>query len=260
VKGGKQDRVLSSSLILPPHSGAVPIDSFCVEHGRWSQRGGEDARRFESADAALPSRAAKLALAGASKPAESRDVRGELATPSRQQQVWREVAAIQQKLTRTLAVPVAEPRSATSLQLSLENKKLREVEDGYVRALEPLGESDASVVGYAIAVNGKVTSADVYPSNGLFRKLWPKLLRASVAEAIGEKLEATAKPPQPEAVDGFLKDAQSAAATRKVLTTRGSVDIRESDRVVFQEARPAPSAAPASPAADTWAHRSYLAK
>jgi len=56
VKGGQQDRVLGVSMVLPPHSGAIAIDSFCVESGRWSARGGEDARTFSSAAAALPSR------------------------------------------------------------------------------------------------------------------------------------------------------------------------------------------------------------
>jgi hypothetical protein len=33
VKGGRQDRVLSVDLLLPPHSGQVPIAAFCVEPG-----------------------------------------------------------------------------------------------------------------------------------------------------------------------------------------------------------------------------------
>src|SRR5262245_20981461 len=37
VKGGQQDRVLSLDLILPPRSGRIPIDAFCVESSRWSQ-------------------------------------------------------------------------------------------------------------------------------------------------------------------------------------------------------------------------------
>ena len=40
VKGGQQDRVLSVSLVLKPHSGPLKIASFCVEQGRWSARGG----------------------------------------------------------------------------------------------------------------------------------------------------------------------------------------------------------------------------
>ena len=40
VKGGRQDRVFSQDLVLKPRSGRVPIDAFCVESGRWRQRGG----------------------------------------------------------------------------------------------------------------------------------------------------------------------------------------------------------------------------
>ncbi|HEY2226587.1 MAG TPA: DUF6569 family protein [Xanthobacteraceae bacterium] len=46
VKGGQQDRVLSVSLLLPPHSGRQNIASFCVEQGRWSARGAEDVAKF----------------------------------------------------------------------------------------------------------------------------------------------------------------------------------------------------------------------
>src|SRR5262249_35167472 len=48
VKGGKQDRTLTVSLLLPPKSGAIPIASFCVEHGRWSPRAAENAAKFNS--------------------------------------------------------------------------------------------------------------------------------------------------------------------------------------------------------------------
>ena len=62
VKGGRQDRVLSVDLLLPPRSGQVSIAAFCVEHGRWSGRGKEDRRQFASAAAAMPSRKAKVAM------------------------------------------------------------------------------------------------------------------------------------------------------------------------------------------------------
>ena len=35
VKGGKQDRVLAVSIIIPARSGKVSIEAFCVESGRW---------------------------------------------------------------------------------------------------------------------------------------------------------------------------------------------------------------------------------
>src|SRR5687767_14143291 len=43
VKGGKQDRAIAFDLLVPPKSGKLPIASFCVEAGRWRQRGGEAA-------------------------------------------------------------------------------------------------------------------------------------------------------------------------------------------------------------------------
>src|SRR5215471_7561631 len=36
VKGGNQDRMMAVDLILPAHSGKIPIAAFCVENGRWS--------------------------------------------------------------------------------------------------------------------------------------------------------------------------------------------------------------------------------
>ena len=46
VKGGRQDRVLTMSFVLPPKSGEVALAAFCVEHGRWSARGAEDVDRL----------------------------------------------------------------------------------------------------------------------------------------------------------------------------------------------------------------------
>src|SRR5947207_247349 len=46
VKGGKQDRTIAMDFIVPGKSGKLPIASFCVEHGRWQQRGAENAAEF----------------------------------------------------------------------------------------------------------------------------------------------------------------------------------------------------------------------
>ena len=62
VKGGRQDRVLTVSFVLPRKSGEMPVAAYCVEHGRWSQRGAEEVTTFAGAYNALPSREAKLAM------------------------------------------------------------------------------------------------------------------------------------------------------------------------------------------------------
>jgi hypothetical protein len=251
VKGGRQDRVLSVSLLLPPHSGAIPIDSFCVESGRWSARGGEDARTFSSADVALPSRTAKLEIASAVAPQQN----GTTApVGSHQVEIWRGVEEIQDKLSSNLGAPVAAPRSQTSLQLALENDRLAAMQAEYIAALQSKGEDGDDIVGYVFAVNGKVSSGDVYPSNGLFRKMWPKLLRAAATEAIGERDAANAPAPPPDAVKGFIADAETGKLVEAKTKERTRIGVRENANAMSLETRAAD--APAS----AWIHRSYIAK
>ena len=80
VKGGRQDRVLTVSLLIPPRSGRVAIGSYCVEQGRWSRRGAESASRFTSAEARMPSLAAKRSLY-ARKATRSRDAQRTVPAP-----------------------------------------------------------------------------------------------------------------------------------------------------------------------------------
>jgi hypothetical protein len=269
VKGGQQDRVLTVSLIIPPHSGALPIASFCVEQGRWSGRGQEDARRFESAAAAVPSREAKIAMkapvaAGAPTSPTAAPTQPHAAYLSsmdvsrRQHEMWSDVAKIQDKLSRAIAAPVAMPESRSSLQLSLENEKLTEAKAAYVKALQGAGESDDDVIGYVFAVNGKLNSADLYPSNGLFRKMWPKLLAANATEAIGDKMSATnAAVPSTDDVLAFLKTAEAGKAAEQPLIGANKLETREAAGALFFETR----RVPAAPSADaTWVHRNYLAR
>jgi hypothetical protein len=61
VKGGQQDRLIASDLIVPPHSGKLTVMCFCVEQGRWQQRGKEAVARFSSSTLQLPSRGLKWA-------------------------------------------------------------------------------------------------------------------------------------------------------------------------------------------------------
>src|SRR5215472_615836 len=213
VKGGQQDRVLAISLLLKPHSGALSITSFCVEQGRWSARGSEAVDKFSSANAALPSRSAKLDLAGA--PASTAAAPEDASVGKRQQEIWKSVSEIQGKLSSNLGAPVAAPRSRTSLQLALENGGLERAQADYVQALQPLGEKDDDIVGYVFAINGKINSADIYPSNGLFRKMWPKLLRASVTEAVGDHTTNPAPAPPVAAASGFLVSPADAPTIEK---------------------------------------------
>jgi len=268
VKGGKQDRTLMVSLLLPPRSGSIPIASFCVEEGRWTARGPEDAKNFSAASASVPSRELKLAMkapiaaappADQSSRAPSRQPAsgGEAAeTGMRQQQVWESVRATQSKLTGSLGASVRSAQSASSLQLALENEKLMDAQKGYLEALKAAGEQEDDIIGFAFAVNGAINSADVYPSNGLFRKMWAKLLTAGVIEAIGHRNEPAVVPPAGDAVHAFLAAAESGKSNEKALNAGARLETREAGNAyLFETARAASPSAPA-----IWVHRNYLAK
>ena len=219
VKGGAQDRMLTTDLILPPRSGKISIAAFCVENGRWSQRGNESATVFNSSTNTVASREVKLA-------AKMKQSQGE---------VWREVAVAQDKLSANVGTRVNGAASPTSFQLALENKDVQANADSYVSALDGLLDTRTDVVGYVFAINGKINSADVYASSGLFKKLWPKLLKASAIEAVaelrrGEKFDA----PKPAEVLGFLDDGSKGAEQEKEVTSRTQLVTRDSkDNVSF---------------------------
>jgi hypothetical protein len=275
VKGGRQDRVLTVSLLVPARSGRLPIGAYCVEHGRWSARGREDAYRFSSAEKAVPSREAKLAMlapgqsrqptaaappAGASRESTLRNVeqrqlvgRGGSNTESRQSEVWAQVAKIQQTLSASVNARVASEVSASSLQLSLENEKVAQARSRYVDALKGAGEADESIVGVVVAINGRISSADVYPSNGLFRKMWPKILDAAATEALGVKAEKPAPAPAAQAARAFMSAAEAARAAPAPSGADGHAQlaVREASDALLVESRRKDGAL---------IHRTYVAK
>src|SRR5262245_344382 len=156
VKGGQQDRTLMVSLVLPPKSGRIPIASFCVEEGRWSARGREDAKSFATSSASVPSRELKLAMkapkpapapaptAGGNLPGSARPLSnaGVSETSLRQREVWDEVAKAQSKLSGNVGARVQSSQSASSLQLALENDRLLGAQKDYLATLKPAGEAD----------------------------------------------------------------------------------------------------------------------
>lgn len=315
VKGGQQDRVLALDLILPPKSGRIPIDAFCVEHSRWSQRGQEAVTAFSASDKMLATKGLKLAARNSQS----------------QSEVWANVSVAQAKLAKNYvatkgvpggvpggvamgaggggsvgrhalnfdegqAAPPASPEppvlraarsqnairvspgvlhtpnagltlaeqqgltavtsqaSPTSLQLTLENKNVKESSADYVKQLASLIAGKRDVIGYVFAINGQLNSADVYSSNALFIKLWPKLLEASAVEAFAEFEEsAQFEPVTTGLAQTFLRAAESGKAEVKTLQPRTRMIKHETEKHVLFEARDRARN-------DAWVHRNYLAK
>src|SRR6185369_3018994 len=202
------------SLLLPPKSGRIPIASFCVEHGRWSQRENEDAGKFSASTSSVPSREMKLAMQAPM--AKSASVAALDETNTRQQKVWDGVQTTQHRLASGIGADVRAPKSASSLQLALENDKLTAARKAYVDALMAAAKDD-DIIGYVFAINGKLNSGDVYSSNALFKKMWPKLLTASAVEAISHRSESAGAPPATKDVLAFLAKADAGEQSQKAL-------------------------------------------
>lgn len=222
VKGGKQDRVLSVSIIIPARSGRVKIEAFCVESGRWNKRGGEDAGKFTSSNDRIVTKELKIAANSTRS----------------QQEVWDKVTDAQARLSKTVGNSVAAPRSASSLQLSLENRQVVGSVNEYIQKLSGITAGKSDVIGYAFAINGRINSADVYVSNALFKKLWMKMLKATATEAVAESRGVRlAEPVKAEAVRGLIDDSEKAKSRERSLGPSARLVTREDKDNVMVEAR-----------------------
>lgn len=241
VKGGQQDRVLPDDVILQSKSGRIPISSFCVEHGRWSKRGVEAADQFNASTQAVAGKSLRMAM---------RQERN-------QARVWNEVAKSQASLAQAVSIrgstAALAPASPTSMQLALEAPQVAEAREAYIRDLGKISGGQEHVVGYAYAVNGKVTGADLYSSSDLFQKMWPKLLKASAVEAMTQR-EKNAKlaAVDASAVRSAMADGDRGRESSKDIAGRLRMVKKESEKVLVFETRDRSQGG--------WIHKSYLVK
>ena len=238
VKGGQQDRVLAVDLIVPAGSGRMPIDAFCVEHSRWTQRGMEPMDQFSMSEDMVATKDLKLAM----KAQRS------------QARVWNEVEVAQGKLSAGVNVPVPSRASPSSLQLALENDEVQKATAAYIDKLSSAADVASDVIGFAFAINNKLNSADVYASNAMFKRFWPRLLKSAAIEAVAERpLNTNGELVSIAAAGEFLVGSERGAETLNEVTTRTHMIRREAETSLFFETRDMAHGG-------AWIHRSYLTK
>ena len=237
VKGGRQDRILAVDLILPAKSGEVPIAAFCVEHLRWSQRGAESTDQFSRTEMAA-----------------TRDLKLATRQESDQSQVWDKVDEAQEKLSYAMKSDVRSSASRTSLPLALENEKVQESAAAYIDKLSSVVDGSTDVIGFVFAINNKLNSADVYASNTMFKRFWPRLLKSAAIEAVAERLSSVTNEPVLIAAAGeFLVGSERGSETLQEVTARTHMLKRDAEKSVFFETRDMAHEG-------SWIHRSYLTK
>jgi hypothetical protein len=238
IKGGSQDRVLPYDHIIAAGKHQLRLNVFCVEAGRSGPRGNEISRSFQSSTEQLPGKQLNLA-------ARYRHDQGA---------VWAGVQRLQQSLARNAGGSVQAPLSHTSLQLTLETQRVQNAIQAYLSELAPRTAGEPDVIGVAVAVNGQLQGADIYASSGMFRDLWPKLLKASAVAALAER-QAGGAPAVPtvEKVQQFLAVGEMNGNARQERTATTLVLQQESAGVLLYET--------CDPARQNVVlHRSYLAK
>lgn len=179
VSGGKQDRVIAKDRIVAPGSEPLPLDVFCVEHGRWSQ-----GANFTAAKTIVhPS------------------VREQAAMKQSQSEVWASVTAGStapraaaapppQVSTEALSAAVAGEAPTQSYAKLYDSSRVAPSVDAMVSAVqrrfskETAGLKGERVVGVVVAYGGEVAWSDIFASADLFEQYWSKLLRSYAVEAV----------------------------------------------------------------------------
>ena len=190
VTGGKQDRVIGVDRIVPPKSDPIDLSVFCVESGRWVA----SSEHFGSMGSAMAQPSVRMPAMAA------RD----------QLQVWNHVASANAGIAA--AAPQAAPAigGTSSYAKVMQNpeveKKVASVAANYDGLLHELRKVGAK--GVVVAVNGRITWADVFASTDLLEKYWQKLIRSYAAESLTNA--ATGAQADQKSAQAFLDQLQGA--------------------------------------------------
>lgn len=203
VKGGKQDRQIGQDFIIGGKS-TVPIDAFCVEHGRWNEsRGGK-------------STGGKFT---AVKQLANTDVRVAGQYKSDQNEVWSKVSAVN-KANKKHSDSDSLLATADDATLKRERDALRRRILRDLDAVKPKG----AVVGYAYAVGGEVHGVRWFAHHRVFSLFREVLVNTAIVDAITAR--ASGAPKQAGAASAplvakFIRDARTQASAAEVRETSG---------------------------------------
>ena len=206
ILGGKQDRIVGHDCIIEASNTPVPLDVFCVEHGRWSgessfgrgHNGGSGGGALTGIGAQLDQDIVMITAAPMALP----KIREKAQAKKSQGDVWSAVAE---------TVTVNSALSATGdLKSVYQDKRINTRLDNYERAFKTR-LSTGNIVGVVAAVGGKIVSADVFANHGLFQAYWPKMLKSYALEAVST-IEAAKQEVSGVDAEAFLARTQGTDA------------------------------------------------
>jgi ARG and Rhodanese-Phosphatase-superfamily-associated Protein domain len=208
VSGGKQDRIIGKDRIVPIGAAPLPLDVFCVEHGRWTP----GAVQFSAAEtmvhpsvrdkaavdqnqsevwAAVRGEADAVGSASQEMPLRSGNYSagaGATAPPSQNQTVTAESQPA--TITRSAVAGAIAQSGTQDYQKIYQQSPIGASVESFTEEMqrrfahETSGLKGERVVGVVVAFGPEVAWSDVFASSQLFDSYWPKLLRSYVVEAM----------------------------------------------------------------------------
>jgi ARG and Rhodanese-Phosphatase-superfamily-associated Protein domain len=192
--GGKQDRIVGHDCIVEASNIPVPIEVFCVEHGRWSERSDFGRSRNRQTDFRAGAAGGIGAGSGSGVGPGFGPASGGMAAPSIREkaQVEKSQTEVWSSVSEMVTVNAAKTDTGT-LNSVYENQRVKAKVAPYRRALRDR-LSDKNVVGVVAAVGGEIIAADVFATHSLLEAYWPKLLNSYVVEAVSRPAKDSPMP------------------------------------------------------------------
>lgn len=174
VKGGQQDRTIQASVIVPPHSGRIPVPSLCVESGRWQ---GEQQFAY-AAENGVPDKNMRMAV-----------------NSGQQGAVWAGVANYKANVNiqYNTSGGVVRASKTSSLNEEMEDPKIKAACAEYEKAFSGILNQYPDAIGVAYVLNGEINTIDIFQTNSLFRKTYVRLIKAYANESVLNQSKAATK-------------------------------------------------------------------
>lgn len=204
IVGGKQDRIVGHDCVIEATARPVPIDVFCVEHGRWSGSESFGQSRGDGEGSLRESRIGQRQRRGQGRGigrgagggvaaghvynvgggAPGGVMSGVIAMPMVREkaQATKSQADVWNTVSETVAANGVHS-DTSDLKSVYEDKHVNRKLDDYERAFKNRMQA-ANIVGVVAAINGRIISADVFANHRLFQAYWPKVLKSYALQAV----------------------------------------------------------------------------
>lgn len=198
VSGGKQDRIIGKDRIVPIGSAPLPLDVFCVEHGRWTG----ESMNFSAAETMVHPSVREKAAFEQDQVQVWAAVRGETPKVGQRESITSLPLSSRAYSAETQAPAAAPAISGAAIggiiaavptqsyrkiyQSPVVRGSVEDFADEMNRRFDRAtsGLKGGRVVGVVVAYGDDVAWSDIFASPQLFEMYWPKLLRSYVVEAL----------------------------------------------------------------------------